>query len=474
VAAPPALRRISVRDRLGRAVATTPGRIAGGFVLVVAAALLAGAVNLVAATNAATSIRIVGRDAEPSVVLALQIGAVMADLDATATNDALAAGVSAAGTSRRWRDGKAELDRLVIEASRNITYPDETIALQGVLRWTGEYHAALAEARDAADPARPFISIQRLQWSHRLLRNFALPQADALAAANRKPLLDGYDAYRTSSWRDGGAAALTVALLAAILVVLQVFLTRRTRRLVNAPAAAATLLGLCIIGGLLAVTLKERESLRAARFDCYDSLDPLYSAKVVAAEMNADLSLWLLDPAGRAAASQAFDTEARALLDLDWRDVSTVNRYRAELDGAQGIERRGEAANALAAVHAKGGLLGKELANITFGVAERDPATEAVRSLLAFLQVADRLRKLTSPSQMAEAVQLREGPGAQALARLTSALDATIGVNQVEFDRDIREARHLVGLTPGIACGALLAAVLLAAAGLWQRYREYA
>ncbi len=474
MAAPPALRRTSILDRLGQAVATTPGRIAGGFVLVVATALLAAAVNLLAADDAAKAIRIVGRDAEPSVVLALQIGAVMADLDATATDDALAAGMSAAGTSRRWRDGKAELDRLVIEASRNITYPDETIALQGVLRWTGEYQAALAEARDAADPGRPFIPLQRLQWSHRLLRDFALPQADALATANRKPLLDGYDAYRTSSWRDGGAAALTVALLAAILVVLQVFLTRRTRRLVNAPAAAATLLGFCLIGGLLAVTLKERESLRAARFDCYASLDPLYSAKVVAAEMNADLSLWLLDPAGRPAASQAFETEARALLDLDWRDVSTFNRYRAELNAAQGIERRGEAANALAAVHAQAGLLGKELANITFGAAERDPATEAVRSLLTFLQVADRLRKLTSPSQMMEAVQLREGPGAQALATLTSALDATIRVNQVEFDRNIREARRLVGLTPGLACGTLVAAVLLAAAGLWQRYREYA
>lgn len=474
MAAPPARRRTSVRDRLGRAVATTPGRIASGFVLVVAAALLAVAVNLVAATSAAKAIRIVGNDTEPSVVLALQIGAVIADLDAMATHDALAAGISAAGTSRRWRDGKAELDRLVIEASRNITYPDETTALQGVLRWTGEYHAALAEARDTTDPGRPFLPLQRLQRSHWLLRDFALPQADALAAVNRKPLLDGYDAYRTSSWRDGGAAALTVALLVVILVVLQAFLTRRTRRLVNAPLAAATVLGLCIIGGLLSVTLTERESLRAARFDCYDSLDPLFSAKVIVAEMNADLSLWLLDPAGRPGASQSFDTEARALLDLDWRDAAAVSRYVGELEAAQGLERRGEAAQALAAVPAKAGLLGKEVANVTFGTAERDPATGAVRNLLAFLQVADRVRKLTSPGQMMEAVQLREGPGALALGKLTDALDATIGVNQAQFDLDIRKARHLVGLTPALACGAVLAAVLLAAAGLWQRYREYA
>ena len=474
MAAPPAVRRASILAGLERAAATTPGRIAGGFVLVVVAALLAVAVNLLAAADAAKAIRIVGRDAEPSVVLALQIGAVLADLDATATDDALAAGISAAGTSQRWRTGKAELDRLVVEASRNITYPDETAALQGLLRWTGEYQAALAEARNAADPGRPFTAIQRLQWSHRLLRGFALPQVDALAAANRKPLLDGYNTYRASSWRDGGAAALTIALLVVILVVLQAFLTRRTRRLVNAPLAAATVLGLCIIGGLLSVTLTERESLRAARFDCYDSLDPLFSAKVIVAEMNADLSLWLLDPAGRPGASQSFDTEARALLDLDWRDAAAVSRYVDELEAAQGLERRGEAAQALAAVPAKAGLLGKEVANVTFGTAERDPATGAVRNLLAFLQVADRVRKLTSPGQMMEAVQLREGPGALALGKLTDALDAVIGVNQAQFDLDIRKARHLVGLTPALACGALLATVLLAAAGLWQRYREYA
>ena len=473
MAAPRAAGRLLTAYGLGQSVATTPGRIAAGFSLGGVVALLAVALNLLAAADAAKTIRTIGSDAEPSVVLALQIGEAMGDLDSAAADDALT-DMAAAGTSKRWRDRKADLDALVIQASRNITYGDETTALQGVLRWTGDYQAALADTRNAADPGRPFISIQRLQWSHRVLHDFALPEADALAAANRKPLEAAYATYRAYSQIDGLVAAASFALLVGVLAVLQVFLTRRTRRLVNLPLAAATVLVAGMVAGLFAVTATERETVRSAKTDSYDSLDPLYAAKGAAAALDAGLALWLLDPGARPVMAQALDTQARALLDLDWRDRAATDRYLNALAAAQGLEQRGQPAAALAAVPKKAGLLGAELSNITFGTAERGPASEAARDLVRFLRVADQVRDQAGHGGLAAALQLRRGEGVTALSGLTGALAATILVNQAEFDRQIDKAQRLVRLTPAIACGVLAAAVLLAAAGLWQRYREYA
>jgi len=455
-------------------LATTPGQIGAGFLAIALAALLAAVVNLWSASQTASAIHTIGRDAEPSVVLALRIGAALSDLDATAVEDALAAGMSAAGTSARWREGKASLDGLLVQASRNITYPDETVALRGLLRWTGEYQASLAEARGAADPARPFTATQRLQWSHRLVREFALPEAEALALANRKPLTDAYGQFQTSTLVSEAATIVGVLLLGAILVGTQMFLTRRTRRLVNAPLAAATVLCAGLLTGLVATAALERAAVRAAKVDSYESLDALFAAKGIAAVMNADLSLWLLDPATRPAASQSLDTRARALLDLDWRDSNESVRLVNALQVGQERERQGQAAAALAAVPARGGLLGKALSNITFGPAERDPASDAVRGLLGFLRVADQVRDRGAPDQATQALQLREREGAAALAGLDGALDRTIAVNQAEFDRRIAQATSLAAWVPPAACAVLAVIVLLSAVGLWQRYREYA
>ncbi len=454
-------------------LATTPGRIALRFLGVCAAILLAAVVTLLSAADASRTIRTIGSDAEPSVVLALRIGADLTDLDATATEDALAGGMPAAGTSRQWRASKADLDALLVQASRNITYADETTALQSLLRWTGEYQGSLAEVRGAADPAHPFTAIQRLQWSRRLLREFDLPEADALAAANRTPLNEAYAAYGRYHWQDGTAAAVAILPLIGVLIAVQMFLVRRTHRLVNPPLVAATVLAVCLAVGLLVTAPISRESLRSAKDDCFDSLNALFSAKAAVAAINADLSLWLLDPATRQAVSDGIDARARALLNVQWRDGLARGRLLQALATAQNDERQGRPAAAKAESPVVSGLLGTELDNITFGPAERDPASDAARALLDFMQVADRVRALGTPNQVAQAVHIRETEGAAALAALQGALDRTVAVNQVEFDARIGRAQRLAAWTPVVVCASLALIGLLTAAGLWPRYREY-
>ena len=457
---------------LRRWLAATPGRIALCFAAVVLALLVALATNLQVAAGAGSAIRTIGTDAEPSVVLALRIGATVADMDAAAADDALGGGFPAAGTSRRWRDDKTVLDALLVQASRNITYAAETTALEGLLRWVGQYQGSLAEVRGAFEPGRPFVATQRLQWSHRVLAEFVQPEADALAAANRAPLESAYAEYMVSAILSGVAGVGSAVLAVVVLVAVQVFLWRRTRRLFSPALALATLVALALAAWLATAALREREDIRSAKADCYDSLDPLYAAKGVAAAANADLSYWLLDPATRAAQSAALDAHARALLGLDARNRAAA-QFLASLATAQQLERDGRAAAALASVPPVDGLLGKELANVTFGVAERDPASDAVRDTLGLVAAADRMRALDAPDQFEAAVRVRDTEAAPALAALQEALDRTIAVNQVEFDAHVAQAGRWIGWTPPVLGAGLALAALLAAAGLWPRYREY-
>ncbi len=468
--APMTVQRSPAMRGFGQWLSATPGRIALCLAAVVLSLLLAAAANLHAASSAASVIRTIGTDAEPSVVLALQIGATLSDMDAAAAEDALSGGFSATGASRRWWEDKARLDDLMVRSARNITYAKETAALQGLLRWVGEYHASLAEVRGAADPAHPFIATQRLQWSHRLLTEFALPEARALADANRTPLEAAYGEYNGIVAGSGILGVSSALIVSVVLAAVQVFLWRRTRRMFSPPVVLAALIGVAMAAGLLLVTLREREAVRSAKTDCYDSLSALFDAKGVAAAMNADLSYWLLDPAARRAASDALNARMDELLVTGSLDRS---RLRANLDAAQRLERDGHPVQAREALPAMSGLLGKELANVTFGAAERDPASDTVRFLLDFVQAANRVRSLDAPENRVRAVLARDTEAVPALAGLQSALDRTVAVNQVEFDARIGRAQRLATWTPIVVCAGLALIGLLTAAGLWPRYREY-
>ena len=471
-AMPPVLRAARGRD-VRRWVASTPGRLALCLAAVVVTLLVAAGASLTASSRAGSTIRTIGTDAEPSVVLALQIGATLADMDAAAADDALGGGLSATGASQRWRDDKATLDALVVQAGRNITYAEETTALRGLLHWSGEYQASLAEVRDGADAANPMFAVRRLQWSHRLLTSFVQPEADALAAANRAPLEAAYALYRSLSAALGTLAVLAAALVCVVLAGVQVFLWRRTHRMVSPALGLALLVAAGLGVGLVVATLGEREDIRAAKADCYDSLDPLFAAKGAAAAMNGDLSYWLLDPGARDAQSAALLAHARAVLDVDVNDPATVAGVRARLLDAQRLETEGRPVEALAALPVMGGFLGREMANVTFGTRERDAASDAVRALLDLVAAAGRVRGLGGAEQRLDALRVREASYLPAVAALQGALDRTIAVNQEEFDRDVAHAQRTTGWTPGVVMGTLVLIGLLAAAGLWPRYREY-
>jgi hypothetical protein len=457
---------------------STPGRLLRAMAAIVALAALATVASLWAASGIRDAAQTIGRDAEPSVALALHMAAILGDLDAAAAVDALTDGGATIGTSRQFHDGMADLAGDLVEAARNITYGEaEAAPLRELQRMLALYQEAIVEARyiGAGSPA---VTSLRVQWASRLNRDFVLPQADALATANADELERHYAAYRAHSGLAGGLAVAAFALLTATLVGTQAWLARRTRRLLNPLLAAASLLTLASLIWFALAVLGEREDLRAAKFDAYDSLHVLFEAKAAVNTIRADMSLWLLDPAARPAAQARMDAAAHALIGTDLAVPEQTRPLFAALQHALALEQDGDVAGALAAAPHPGGLLGTELDNVTYGVPERDAATQSVARLA---EAEGIVRTVQTQEQQRQGRSLavshwlddRPGGGAAAFAAVQAALDRTLKVNQDEFDRHVASALGNVALIPFVAGGAMALTALLAVAGLWLRLREY-
>ena len=454
---------------------TTPGRLVQAMGALVLLAVLAGGLALWAAVSISEAVRTIGKDAEPSVALALGMEATLGDMDAAALGDSLTDGGAATGTSRRFGDGVVALSGDVVEAARNVTYGEaEAGPLRELLRGLAMYERAVDEVRAVGDD--PWLLSHRVQWASRVEREFAPPAALALAQANASVLEDRYSAYRATSLVLGGAAVVAMGVLIAALLGVQVWLVRRTRRVVNPGLAAATVVvaGVAVWFGVAVLT--ERADLRAAKVDAYDSLSVLFQAKTVANALRADMSLWLLDPAERPAAVLRMNGAARTLVAVD---LGAPQAVRGLLDGLQRaltLEQQGQAGEAAAATPRAEGLLGKELANITFGVPERQAATDAMRRLVDALGVVGAVQALEQRRLHSEAVWKwldgRAG-GAAAFLAIEEALDRTIAVNQREFDRRVTSASGTASTMPWVTSLGMVLVALLSVGGLWLRLHEY-
>ena len=113
-------------------------------------------------------------------------------------------------------------------------------------------------------------------------------------------------------------ATLCVVAALAALVVLQRFMTRRARRLINLPTAIATLLVVLFAVWMLLAERGQRHDLRSATDDGYASIAATARIQTVAYKAKTDESLALLSSGGTA----SFDSFEQSVRTLTPRDLT--------------------------------------------------------------------------------------------------------------------------------------------------------
>jgi hypothetical protein len=473
--------RHSVFARIAHAAMprTTPARLRAG---VAATALLAcclAAVSVAFSAGLTTSFQAIGQRDAPEVNAATGLYFSLNDMDAQVAN-MLLAGEDAALAHDRSQDmasyekdratADADLQQAAVTAATNSAAQAE---LQSVLEGMGQFEtlsaqALLTDQQDAraAGPA-PAAAAGYYRQATDLMRTRILPAVSSLTTVSADELTGSYEAGRsTASSAIGVVITVGLALLAA-LVVFQVYLAVRFRRMVNPALAAATLLTLVMM--IVTVTLlgSESEHLRVAKQDAFDSIIALTQARAVSYDANADESRYLVDPGRAAQYQQSFLAKSQLLA-----NVGNVGIYQYDSALAQDVSAY-QAGNSDVRF---GGYLGAEFHNITFP-GER---AAAVRTMLAYqaYERDDRVLRSLAKTNMAAAVAYDTGtaPGQSdwAFNRYSAALSSLITINENAFTAAVTAGKDDGGPQAATlpAAGALLIAVLVLL-GVRPRLAEY-
>ena len=253
------------------------------------------------------NLHVIGDQAAPVVAAAGDLYFALNDMDAQVANLLLVGSEQGLGFTRDqaltiYEQRRRQADRDLQLAAAAATDPGTQQAIRDVLDQLGRYEALAAQAmlldgqhsHDAGHP--PSAALESYRQATDLLAGSLLPAAQALTDRNARALEDTYQAQRGDTLTIRTWVAVTGGLLLAVLVVLQLYLYRRFRRLLNPALALATLLALAFTAFGTSLLGGQAEHLRVAKKDAFDSILALTQARAVSYDANADESRYLVDP----------------------------------------------------------------------------------------------------------------------------------------------------------------------------------
>ncbi|MER6128088.1 hypothetical protein ABT173_37055 [Streptomyces sp. NPDC001795] len=300
-----------------------------------------------------------------------------------------------------------------------------------------------------------------------LLQQRLLPGARKLVSSNDAAFDAEYTSARSTLSAQLVAVIALGVLLLAVLGILQWYLARRFRRILNPGVLAATcctLLAVILGAQSLSATA---DHLRGARRDAFDSVVALSRARAIAYDANADESRYLLDPARRGQYADSFLAKSQELYGLKGATLST---YDAELATTW---------QAYESDHGDLRFTGefrRELDNVTFP-GERDAAEKTVRAYAVYQRDDRKVRALLAAGKDREAVEFcmdwKPGTSNAHFGAWMAALGKVTDINRAHFTASVHQGRSAVtGLLPW-AGGLLLAAMILTGLGLRPRLTEF-
>lgn len=436
-AAAPRVRRstTALSLRLGMALACLP------------VAVFAGAVQLGIARNDA-AVRTVTRDATRGITAAQDIKLNLAELDEIVVEDLLSSvDLGPNGYPADYDVKRDELhDNLVLAASTSSSGAAYRQPLANIDYALAHYHTLVKEAfaAHAADDAG--LAAARYREAHEVMQGTLLSAADFVDKANTYVLNDTYDTQKSRSRSTIRLIVGSWVALIAFLVLAQVLVARKFRRLVNLPLAAATVLA--VVGGAFALARlnASADHLSSARERAFDSVHVLARAGATVVSARQSQGQLLLDPADAPAAQGAFDAQASRLFRVqDSGDVVELARAGDVPDGAGGY-----------------------LANVA---GSQDTTRRALVAFGAFLSADESLRQLVADGDIGGATSLyRRGA---AFTELRASIDEAQAIDQATFDAHARKATQATSHVDQIALATAAGVLGLILLGLYLRLREY-
>jgi hypothetical protein len=454
----------------------TPQILRSGLYAVWGASLLLLPLSIAGVNSQRQAIKTVGKDAAPSIITAQQLRDSFADIDASLANELLLDPLKNPKELTQVfadfeKNRKKIADRLVA-AAKNITYPAEEKIVQTLQLKGSEYFLKLQEARDARKRGDKVGALTVYRSAADLVDREILPQAEKLDRVNSQELENAYNSQGTYN----GAISLFIALIGlvtiGILVLIQLFIYQRMRRILNLPLLGATAIAILFLGYTLNSLVSASTNLKVAREDAFDSIHSLRQARALSYMANADESRYLLDIENKDKHEQAFNSKILKLVTLpQGQSLAAVIMLAAAHDpNIYGIPRTAEEQKFQ--LNGFTGFYAEQLKNITFA-GELAGTIDTLRKLDSYLKIDTEIRQLARSGKIAEAIALCTGRSNDVFEEYKSANEKVRLINEKAFAEKIEAGNNNLNNFEIIASISIGSIAVLTLFGLRPRLAEY-
>ncbi|AHH96189.1 hypothetical protein BC739_005815 [Kutzneria viridogrisea] len=427
-----------VPKRLLRALArfgrSSPGKLAGIMSGLLLLCILVATVTASAVQRKGEEITDLAGGSEPLSVAAQDIYRSLSDADAAAASAFLSGGVEPLTTRAQYSADIAQATSALTLAAGTEVAGNPLLTLSTQLPvYTGLVETARANNRQGFP-----VGAAYLREASGLMRSTLLPAAEQLYRAENA---------RFAQEQDAAARLPVVEILLLLFVVgclfaVQVYLLRRTNRLLNAGLVVATVaVSLALLWTLTSMVVVSVR-MSSARIDGSDQVSVLVQARLAAVQARADETLTLV---------------ARGTGQSYQQDFQTAS---TRLGGADGT----------------GGLLGQARALATDPVVRAD-LDDAMRYQQSWVKAHAKIRQADDSGQYKQAVDIAIGASDTSSGTLFSQLDGrlvgAISATRGAFSRGAADSlAALTFLRPGLIVLAVIGGIG-SVYGCWQRLREY-
>ncbi|ONI73121.1 hypothetical protein ALI144C_45055 [Actinosynnema sp. ALI-1.44] len=438
VSAPPTQWSDSVR-RVARSARTTPGRLGIIASALVALSVLTGLFAALALQSKQDTISGLTDHREPLSAAAQQIYRSLSDADATASSAFLSGGSEPAALRERYEIDMAQAGAALAKAASDVGGIAGAEKQVDTLGQQLPVYAGLIETARTNNRFGLPIGAAYLREASTLMRAKLLPAAQELYRIDIGRLTDEQDDAASLPWL---TVALTLVLLGS-LIATQVYLTRKTNRLINTGLLVSTVaVGIGLVWGVAAGWVSAA-AVGSARDDGSQQVDVLVQARIVALKCRADETLTLVARGD----GTAYEKE--------WQELAPTISGKGENDKDLLAKARASASDPAISQQVRG----------------------AIDNAQAWQEAHRKLRELDDTGQYDQAVSMALGDddkdAASAFNKLDENLSNAIQKGREKFVESTSSAQNaLTGLVPGVAVLALIGAGG-ALVGIRQRLREY-